>query len=165
MNMSSAPDPAARAWLDQEDEHTARVIRAYGVFIQYVGGDSRRRETPFAYTVGLFGLGHPEVLIAGVCSHTAGDVLNEVAAMVKAGRTILPGEVLTFAGWSHRVVAETVPNAGEIAFAANRFYDRPPAHSVGLLQLTYDDANGRFPWEEGYSTPAWVQPRPGVLRA
>lgn len=163
--MSSHSDLEIQAWLDQEDEHTAQVIRAHGVYLQYVGGDHAQREASFAYTVGLFGLGHPELLIVGVGPSTASGVLNEVAAMVRDGRNIVAGEMLSFANWGHRVVAEVVPNPGEIAFAANRFYQRPPQASVPLLQLTYDDKAGRFPWDDGYSNAPWMQPRPGGLRA
>jgi hypothetical protein len=163
--MSSNSDLEIQAWLDQEDEHTAQIIRAHGVYLQYVGGDDRHREASFAYTVGLFGVGHPELLIVGVGPNTASGVLNDVSAKIRAGRNIVAGEMLSFADWPHRVVAEVVPNPGEIAFAANRFYQRPVEASVPLLQLTYDDKNGRFPWEDGYANAPWVQPRPGELRA
>ena len=66
--------------------------------------------------------------------------------------------------WPHRVLVEDVPNPGEIAFAANRYYQRPNEASVPLLQLTYDDRDGRFPTDDGYSNPDWVQPRPGDWR-
>lgn len=85
--------------------------------------------------------------------------------MIRGGRNIVAGEMLSFTDWPHRVVAEVVPNPGEIAFAANRFYQRPAEASVPLLQLTYDDKSGRFPWEDGYANAPWVQPRPGELRA
>ena len=163
--MSSNSDLEIQAWLDQEDEHTAQIIRAHGVYLQYVGGDDSHREASFAYTVGLFGVGHPELLIVGVGPNTASGVLNDVSAKIRAGRNIVAGEMLSFEDWPHRVVAEVVPNPGEIAFAANRFYQRPAEASVPLLQLTYDDKNGRFPWEDGYANASWVQPRPGELRA
>ncbi len=170
-------DPAIQAWLDQEDRHTTETIRKHGTCIQYVGGDEcaccdhfgkrppARQAAPFAYTVGLFGIGHPELLIIGVDPKTASAVLNDVSARIRAGRDLVPGEVLTFDGWTHRVTVEVVPNPGEIAFAANRFYQRPREYSVPLLQLTYDDKQGRFPWDDGYADPAWVQPRPGEFRA
>lgn len=166
--MSRTPDPldpSAAAWLDQEDAYTAQVIRRHGVYIQYVHGDGRRQSPAFAYTVGLYGIGHPELLAVGLDPETAGPLLNEVADGVRAGRDLVPGELLTFAQWAHRVTVEAVPNPGEIAFAANRFYERPDEVSVPLLQLTYDDRNGRFPWEDGYANPSWVQPRPGLFHA
>ena len=163
--MTHTSDLSTEAWLDQEDQHTAQTIRRHRTYIQYVGGESDRRRAPFAYTVGLFGLGHPELLVVGVDMRTAGNLLNDLRDRIVAGRDLVPGELLTFAGWTHRVTVEHVPNPGEIAFAANRFYERPAEFSVPLLQLTYDDREGRFPWEDGYANPAWVQPRPGTFSA
>jgi len=65
-------DAATLAWLDQEDAHIGAIIRRYGWFIQYVGGaelctlpgcccSEDEDPVPFAYTVGLFGLNHPEL--------------------------------------------------------------------------------------------------------
>ena len=163
--MTLIPDPATIAWLDQQDKRTAHTIRRHGTSIEYVIGDMRRRQTPFAYTIGLFGMGHPELLVFGLDSRTTGLLLNDVADRVRAGRDIVPGELLEFEGWGHRVVVESVPNPGEIAFAANRFYQRPDEHSVDMLQLTYDDRDGRFPWHDDYANAVWIQPRPGDFRA
>ncbi|WP_374314868.1 DUF4262 domain-containing protein [Microbacterium sp.] len=163
--MTMIPDPATIAWLDQQDKRTAQTIRRHGTSIEYVVGDMRRRQTPFAYTIGLFGMGHPELLVFGLDARTTGLLLNDVADRVRAGRDIVPGELLEFGGWGHRVTVEAVPNPGDIAFAANRYYQRPDEVSVELLQLTYDDREGRFPWEDGYETAVWIQPRPGEFTA
>ena len=96
---------------------------------------------------------------------TAGLLLNDVAGRVRDGHDLTPGELLTFDGWAHRVTVETVPNPGDIVFAANRFYQRPDEHSVAVFQLTYDDRDGRFPWEDGYGNAEWIQPRPGTFHA
>lgn len=159
------PHPHDLAWLDQEDEHTAQIIRKHGVYLQYVGGEQRSRVPSFAYTVGLFGIGHPELLVFSIDTSTASGLLNEVARRVRAGENLVPGQVLEFEAWPHRVTVETVPNPAEIAFAANRFARRPDEASVPVFQLTYDDLQGRFPWEPGYSNAAWLQPRPGTFRA
>ena len=167
-------DAATLAWLDQEDSLVSQKIREYGWFIQYVGGGScsspgcdggGKGGTPFAYSAGLFGMGHPELLILGTDMGTACAVINDVGARIREGADLMPGELLTFEEWSHRVTVEEVPNPGDIAFAANRHYQRPAEFSVPLLQLTYDDKRGRFPWDEGYSIPAAVQPRPGRFSA
>lgn len=157
-----------QAWLDQEDAHTTAVIRRHGWYIQYVfacevGGDDVA-SPPFAYTVGLFGLHHPELLILGVSPETATGVLNCLGDRVRAGEDLLPGQIVTFDQWAHQIVPEVVPNPGEIVFAANRYYGRPDAYSVPVLQLSYDDRAGRFPWEAGYEAPD-MQPRPGTFRA
>ncbi|MBD7956582.1 DUF4262 domain-containing protein [Microbacterium sp. Sa4CUA7] len=165
--MTQIPEPALQAWLDQEDRHTAQVIRAYGTYIQYVGGDEATGEPSFAYTVGLFGLGHPELLIFGLCPHDSAAALNDLSARVSAGADFAPGQRLTVGvgdgAW--RMMVESVPNPGSIVFAANRFYQRPDEASVPVLQLSYADADGRFPGETGYALEPWVQPRPGEFTA
>jgi hypothetical protein len=109
-------------------------------------------------------MGHPELLIVGVSPATASDVLNSLGERVRAGADLVPGELITSEDLPRRIIAEHVPNAGEIAFAANRHYWRPPEHSVPVLQLSYDDEAGRFPWEPGHAEAA-TQPRPGHFRA
>lgn len=158
-------DAATQAWLDQEDRMVAQKIREYGTFLQYVFGEVGDGETPFCYTVGLFGMGHPELLVFGLGMDDAAGLLNEVTAQIRAGRDLAPGELVTFDSWQHRVLVEEVPNPGDIVFTANRHYDRPCEVSVPVFQLTFDDRHGRFPWDPGYSFAPWVQPRPGEFHA
>ena len=42
---------------------------------------------------------------------------------------------------------------------------RPSEVSVPVLQLTYDDKAGRFPWDVGYANAPELQPRPGTFQA
>jgi Domain of unknown function (DUF4262) len=163
-------DAQTQAWLDQEDAHTTAMIRRQGLYISYVGcaaagcGCTDLGGPPFAYTVGLFGLSHPELLIFGVSPGTAGGVLNDLGERIRSGENLLPGSLVTLDDWPHRIIPEPVPNPGEIVFAANRYYARPDEFSVPVLQLSYDDKAGRFPWEPGCSAPE-LQPRPGTFRA
>ncbi len=62
-------DAQTQAWLDQDDSRMAATIREHGWSIEYIGGDEcsrpgcdcpRTDDPPFAYTVGLFGMAHPE---------------------------------------------------------------------------------------------------------
>lgn len=92
--MTMTPDPALQAWLDQEDRRTADIIRTSGTYIQYVGGDVAHHLTSFAYTVGLFGIAHPELLVFGLDARTAGALLNDVSARVREGRILVPGSTL-----------------------------------------------------------------------
>jgi hypothetical protein len=166
-------DAKTQAWMDQEDAGLAHTIRRFGWAIQYVGGESCSRpgcqcspsdEPPFAYTIGMYGLSHPELLIVGADMETAANVLNDLGDRIRRGADLLPGQIITFEEWSHRIIPEVVPNPGEILFGANRYYQRPPEYSVSALQLSYDDNEGRFPWDPGYSSPA-RQPRPGTFAA
>jgi hypothetical protein len=139
-------DTTTRAWLDQEDRHVAEMIRKHGCYIEYVLGCTCgvcNESTAFAYSVGFFGLGHPELLVLGVRQATAAGVINTLFARVKAGQDLVPGQLVTFDDWPHKIVVEEVPNPGEIVFTANRHYDRPAEASVPVLQLTWDDRSGR----------------------
>lgn len=167
-------DMATQAWLDQQDAHVAAMVREHGWFIQYVGGatcgapgcecGNDGDSIAFAYTVGLFGLGHPELLMLGITPDIAGGVLNDLGRRVKKGATLLPGRLITFPKWPHRIVPEEVPNPEEIVYTANRFYRMASGSSVPALQLSYDDSAGRFPWEPDHLAPT-MQPRPGEFRA
>jgi len=162
-----------QAWNDQEQAHIAETIRHSGWAIRYIGGDTCSRpgcdsppedQPPFAYTIGLFGLGHPELLMVGTDPATAAGVLNTLGERIREGETLIPGLIITFDDWPHRIIPEPVPNAGDTVLGANSFYQRPAEHSVPVLQLTYDDTQGRFPWDNGYAAPE-LQPRPGTFTA
>ena len=126
--------------------------------------DQTTRAPPFAYTVGLFGLQHPELLILGVPPEVASGVLNTLGDRIRAGEVLLPNFQVTFDDNAWKIVPETVPNPGEILIGANAYYDRPDFASVPALQLSYDDREGRFPWEPQYAAPR-MQPRPGTFTA
>lgn len=162
-----------QAWLDQEDARVGATIRAHGWSIEYIGGSCsypgctceqdgapELEGPPFAYTIGLFGMGHPELLIIGVPPAAALGVLNTLGNRIRNGENLIPGQLLVFDEWRHRIVPEHVPNPGDVVLGANRHYRRRPSESVPVLQLSYDDTAGRFPWEPGYAAPE-LQPRPG----
>ena len=162
-----------QAWIDQENANLKALIRKHGWSIQYVGGDScsapgcdhPEADGPaFGYTIGLFGLGHPELLIFGCPPETTAGILNDLGNRIRKGSDLVPGQIVTFENWPHRVIPEPVPNPGEIAFSAQDYYRCPIDDPVPLLQLSYDDTKGRFPWEDGYATPE-LQPRPGSFSA
>ena len=166
-------DAATRAWIDQHEASLTEIIRRRGWAIQYVGGSLCSRpgcdcgeypEPAFAYTIGMFGLNHPELVIFGMPPDTASGVLNDLGSRIRSGEALLPGRLITFAEWPHRIIPEVVPNPGDIVLLANGFYQRPDEFSVPVLQLSYDDLEQRFPWEEGYAAPE-LQPRPGTFKA
>jgi hypothetical protein len=164
-------NPQTQAWSDQYDAHVTATIRRFGWSIQYVGGGICSRPgctcegddgPPFAYTVGMFGLNHPELLIFDVDPETALAVLNEVSGRVLEGDSFLPGMTLELDDWDRSILAEAVPNPGDIVFVANDYYRRPAEVSVPVIQLTYPDDEGRFPWDPGCTSN---QPRPGEFSA
>lgn len=166
-------DASNRGWIDQHQARMTELIRKHGWVIEYVGGGvchapgcpgHEEEGPPFAYTVGLFGMGHPELLVFGIPPEAAAEVLNAFAERVRRGDNLLPGQLLELPQTHHRFLIEEVPNPGEIVFGANDFYQRPDQLSVPVIQLTYDDGNGAFPWDDGYPVPE-AQPRPGTFRA
>jgi Domain of unknown function (DUF4262) len=158
-------DPQITAWLDQEDAHLAQVIRTRRWAVQYVGAGEQPDEPAFGYTIGLFGLGHPELVVVGLrpdCTHA---LLEELAVVVAGGRNLLPGEVVPWPGDGRPLVVEALPNAGDVVLVANRFYQRPAEYSVPAYQLSWPTDDGLFPWDDGYPAGAACQPRPGTWRA
>lgn len=162
-----------QAWLDQEDAMVTAVVRKHGWLIQYIGGGVCSRpgcdahddgEVAFAYTVGLFGMNHAELLIFGVSPEETSVVFNHIGSLVRGGSELIPGQLLDIEAWPRRIIPEHVPNPGQILFTANHYYKRPKDHSVPALQLSYDDGHGRFPWDDGFLHPE-LQPRPGTFRA
>ncbi len=158
-------DPQTTAWLDQEDAHLARTIRQHRWAVQYVGSGEEDDEPSFGYTIGLFGLGHPELVVVGLGGDSTHAMLDRVAGLVADGRDLVPGEQLTWADRDTGLVVEVLPNPGEVVLGANRFYQRPPEYSVPAFQLAWSHADGHFPWEDGYPCGPECQPRPGTWRA
>jgi hypothetical protein len=167
-------NPGKLAWHDQHDAWIADTIRQTGWAINYIGGDSCSRPgcrcepdegPPFGYTVGLFGLGHPELLVFGLDPTTTSQLLNTSARGSK--RVVRPswqgsrssstnGRTRSCRSWC-RIQARSCSRA-------NRFYQRPDEASVPVLQLSYNDPDGRYPWEDEYAAPH-LQTRPGSFRA
>jgi len=159
-------DAQIEARIDQDNAHITAIVRRYGWYIQYVCGSTLKESgeagPPFAYTVGLFGLHHPELLILGVPPEVAAGVLNMLGDRIKAGEDLTPNFPVSFEDRAWKLLPEVVPNPGEVLFVANSYYDLPSCTSVPALQLSYDDREGRFPWEPRYAAPS-MQPRPGTF--
>jgi hypothetical protein len=158
-------DPQTLAWLDQEDARLAQVIRRHRWAVQYVGDGDAPDEPRFGYTIGLFGLGHPELVVVGLSPDNTHALLQRVAALVADGRDLVAGELLTFPDRPDGLVVEELPNPGEVLLGANRFYERPADYSVPAYQLAWAHRDGLFPWDPGYGCGPECQPRPGTWRA
>jgi Domain of unknown function (DUF4262) len=158
-------DPQIVAWLDQEDAHLAQLIRAHRWAVQYVAAGEEPDEPAFGYTIGLFGLGHPELVVVGAEPQRIDAILGRVAGMVVDGRNLVAGELLPGSDGDGPLVVEECPNPGEVLLGANRFYERPPEYSVPAFQLAWCSRDGLFPWDAGYACGPRCQPRPGTWRA
>ncbi|RIQ11667.1 DUF4262 domain-containing protein [Jiangella rhizosphaerae] len=144
-------------WQDQEDAWMRDTVRRHGWAVQYAAG-----APPFAYTVGLYGLGHAELLVYGLDLQASAWVLNQLGDKIRDGERFGPGRPLRLAGWAHRLQLFPFHDGDDppVLGSAQRFYGRDAADPVPALQLIWDDAAGRFPWEDGYELPAGLQPAP-----
>lgn len=187
--------PARRAVWDQERRKITDNIRTHGVHLTYVGGVAStqcaccragveadagadpmagviddlsalpgRLTVPFCYTTGLFGVGHPELVVLGLAPPPAAHLLNVLShRVIEHQGDLTPGDLAEVEGL--QVLVEEVPNPGMVLFEANGYYERPLIASVPAYQLTWHDAEGRFPWDEGHVPVPCLQPRPGEYRA
>jgi hypothetical protein len=132
--------------------------------VQYVGAGDEPDEPAFGYTIGLFGMGHPELVAVGLDHRQTHSLLTSAATLVAGGRNLVPGELLR---WPHLdpVTVEELPNPGDVVLGANRFYQRPAEYSVPAFQLTWCAPGELFPWDPGYPLTPEGQPRPGTWRA
>jgi hypothetical protein len=145
------------SWRRQFDRQITETIASCGCFIQGVLGEGR---TPsFAYTVGLYELGHPELITYGLDSQSAWGVLNWFFERIRDGGELRPGQIVQPPGSDTRFLVEDFPAAGTVLHTVNLHYHRDRWNPVRAYQLTWD-ADGSFPWEPGYPCAAWLQPRP-----
>jgi hypothetical protein len=112
---------------------------------------------PFAYTVGLTAHGHPELAIAGLDPATAQALLNDLASRVfdKAERFSHGQHVSDLIVGYDAVIVDGPPTPKLWPGAAVGRYG---ADHVRLQQIVWPDADGRFPWQDGYTFDADVQP-------
>ena len=139
------------AWRDQERARTREIIRRNGWKIQYVLGEGRH--PAFAYTVGLSGFDHPELIVFTLPPAEAAGVLNNLGERVRAGRRLGTGGPLGFGkAWPHRVRLLTVrPTAcANYLLEANSLYRSLDGTPVPALQAVFDSPAGVFPWQRGY---------------
>ncbi|MQA11483.1 MAG: DUF4262 domain-containing protein [Pseudonocardiaceae bacterium] len=141
---------------DQYNAWERDVIRTYGWAIQYVLGDEDG--PPFAYTVGLSGFDHPELIAFGLGQQNSAALLNDLGERVRAGETLRHGQLVSFAGWAHHAVLVTVPDSSEHLLGANAAYRSTGGPAIPALQAVYNDVGGRFPWHDGYTIPSEIQP-------
>jgi hypothetical protein len=140
--------------MDSPELYTSRLdhdawqwetIRHHGWALQAVPGDEDDGP-PFVYTVGLSGFGHPELILFATPEGTATTVLNDLGELVRAGRTLRPGEqVLLRSGAVHLL---TFPESADWLFAANELYGLPDGPAVPALLVVPADELGPTPEED-----------------
>lgn len=144
------PDGTPEQYLDLLRE----LICDHGWAVQYVESDKR----PFAYTVGLSGLGLPELLMTGLVPDTSGRVLNSIAhMMVDDGTVVAPAMHIDFEDRFLIEVVEVEHPDVHLKYAVRLFGPR-----IKALQLVWADNWGRLPWDAGWAHGRRRQPVLGV---
>lgn len=130
-----------------------RLIGEHGWAVRRVGADRESGQAAFSYTVGLTGLGHPEVVITGMPFTHAQTFLNNIGDDVRTGTRFEPGlvtEDLTGPGAPVRFLAVEDTRG---LLAVKQVYGH-----VQAVQIVWPDSAGRLPWLEGYNNPPGAQP-------
>lgn len=140
---------------------TLSIIESYGhqIISVFPNEDDPPTTVPFSYTVGRILKGRPELVITGpIAPNVAGAILNDTCA-ADDDEPLEPGQdrERLLVGYPLHVV-EADPVAAEM-FQAIRFAELSGTDdSVRALQLVWPDPQKRFPWDEGYEYPPFVQP-------
>lgn len=129
-------------------QHCQELINRHGCMVQGVL-PSTADELPFCYTVGLTPRGRPEFIIDGIVPDVATAILNSLVALAMDGvhldtdidiHGIINGLPLRLL-W--------VIDTDDLGIARRMYGEH-----VAAMQVTWPDAQGVFPWEEGFSGPA-----------
>ncbi len=104
----------------------------------------------FAYSVGLQETyNHPEIICFGFSNELGHVIINDVAALIKAGERIVANKIYDNVFENSRATFLNVDllNINDYFGVALGFYQGKP---FSALQLIWTDRNDRFPWEDGF---------------
>ncbi|MEJ3655687.1 DUF4262 domain-containing protein [Actinomycetes bacterium KLBMP 9759] len=121
--------------VDQYDAWQRETIRRHGWALQAVLGDDDG--PPFVYTVGLSGFEHAELILFATSQQVGGAVLNELGELVRAGRTLRPGELVELSSGAVHLLE--FPESAGWLFAANDLYRAPGGPPVPALLVVRDE--------------------------
>lgn len=117
--------------------------------------DQHPPEPPFAYTVGLTALGHPEIIVYGLPTAVAGHILNSLGERIQRGQTFAPGQI------DHRTTRDLPATFVEATDVGDLVVVSQVYPSVEAIQVVWADPDGRFPWDDGYDGERYPQPMMG----
>jgi Domain of unknown function (DUF4262) len=138
--------------------HQHRLIRNCGRAITYVSPKPGEDTPSFGYTIGLTerGDGFPEFVIAGLNPHITADLLNDLADRVLThGTRFEHGQTLSDLIIGHPAVILAGPVTDDLY--PGTAIARYGTDAVTLQQIVWPDPTGRFPWDDGYAYPSFVQ--------
>jgi hypothetical protein len=139
------------------DEHLDRIrqlLTGERFVVQSVRGS--RTEPELSYSIGLTAHGLPELVVLGVRSAEAAQLVGHWADYLLDRSLVLPGETLTCGRFVMEAVEVQRPQDHLVLAVA--VYG--PA--VRALQLAWCDAAGRWPWQAGHRARRAGQPLLGA---
>lgn len=132
------------------------TMREHGWAVQFV--ESERR--PFAYTVGLYDRGLPELLLTGLPPQTSARLLNSIAhQIVEDGIVLQPAMHIDYQGEFLLEVVEVDHPDVHLKFAARLF-----GPQIRAVQLVWTDDPRHWPWDTGWAHGRRPQPVLGRRR-
>lgn len=102
---------------------------------------------PFAYTVGLTAMGHPEIVEQGLPNEVGHQFLNLVGEEVRAGRRFRAPSIVTDLTDGGQPVAFIHAEDTSELTAVEQVYG-----AVEALRLVWSDRSGRLPWDVGFGS-------------
>lgn len=138
---------------DPREQRLIELIAEHGHAINCVADDADEPtdQPPFAYSLGAWeSYGAPELIIFGLDSQVASDIINNVMAQYAAGRRFVCDVVEEgiAAKGVPVVFLEADPGLAKVyATSADLYYE---GEAFPLWQIVWPDRNGRFPWEADY---------------
>lgn len=122
-------------------------IARYGWHCQMVFPVQGQPGTPFAYTVGLMErYEHPELLVSGLPSEIAHQVLALAVEAIQGGKFFMHGDRSDRIARGYEVAFRTIPvnHSSYPLGMANLHYGR---RDYTALQIVFQDAGHRYPWD------------------
>jgi hypothetical protein len=132
----------------EADEALFRNIREHGCAIVTITD----ADPAFAFSIGLFlNYNHPELMIFGLSSDAARDVIDYIREHVSEGRKFTDGEVCDdlFTGDDKICFWQVPVEAYRKYFGTARWFYGKSGLAFPCLQIIWQDASHRFPWEAG----------------
>jgi len=131
----------------EADEIIFRNVREHGCHIVGVPDGN----PPFAFSIGLLlNYSHPEFIIFGMPTDNAGLVINHVRDHVSDGRKFTDGDICNDLFTDCNICFWEVPfEAYRHYLGTARWFYGKSGLVFPCLQMIWQDANQRFPWEEG----------------
>jgi hypothetical protein len=143
--MSSDDDRLLAYWT-----RMCALVTTHGWAVQTVFADPVASTPHVAYTIGLCAKGLPELLLVGVNSADATQLLNDAArksleGLIKGDKGEILDRWVNLPAAPRRIVAE---HAADIAVGAVR-YALEQSAPFSMIQMVLPDRAGLFPWDPG----------------